>query len=128
MKLHAPDLTHLNTVTALTADHIDINRVRYTESIIVSPQAPVMPWPVKHFEQLKVEDFARLLSMQPEIVLLGTGSKQYFAHPRLTQALLQQKIGVECMNTAAACRTYNILMAEGRNVVAALILENQEKP
>lgn len=123
MKLHAPDLTHLNTVTALAADHVEINRIRYTQSILVSPQAPVTLWPVSHFDQLSADDFALLLPLQPEIVLLGTGARQHFVHPRLTQALQQQRIGVECMDTAAACRTYNILIAEGRKVVAALILE-----
>ncbi len=126
MKLHAPDLSHLNTVTALAENYVDINRQRYTHSIIVSPQTAVQPWPVASFKQLHTDDLTPLLALQPEIVLLGTGHKQHFAHPRLLQALLAQRIGVECMDTAAACRTYNILMAEGRKVVAALILEPRE--
>jgi len=124
MKLHASNLSHLNTVTALAADYVDINRVRYAHSIVFAPEGPVQSWPVTDFAQLRAADFAGLLPLQPEIVLLGTGSKQRFVHPRLTQALQQQRIGVECMDTSAACRTYNILMAEGRKVVAALILES----
>ncbi|TAK92072.1 MAG: hypothetical protein EPO06_02340 [Burkholderiaceae bacterium] len=125
MKLHASNLSHLNTVTALAAEYVDINRVRYGHSIIVAPEGPVQSWPVSDFAQLSADDFANLLPLQPEIVLLGTGSTQRFVHPRLTQALQQQRIGVESMDTAAACRTYNILMAEGRKVVAALIIDQR---
>ncbi|MDH4182570.1 MAG: MTH938/NDUFAF3 family protein, partial [Betaproteobacteria bacterium] len=60
-----------------------------------------------------------------EVVLLGTGSRQHFPHPRLSRSLADARIGLEAMNTAAACRTYNILMAEGRKVAAALIPESQ---
>jgi uncharacterized protein len=64
----------------------------------------------------------RCLTLEPEIVLLGTGRRQQFPHPRLTQALLEQGVGVEVMDTAAACRTYNVIMLEGRRVAAALLL------
>ncbi len=123
MKLHAPDLSHLNTVTALAAGSVDINKQRYTHSLFFSPETPIQEWPVSDFSQLTQAHFLLLLPLQPEIVLLGTGAKQHFVHPHLIQALHQQRIGVECMDTAAACRTYNILMAEGRKVAAALILE-----
>jgi uncharacterized protein len=59
------------------------------------------------------------------VALLGTGSRQRFPHPRLSRALSEARIGLEVMTTAAACRTYNILMAEGRKVAAALLLENE---
>ena len=66
-------------------------------------------------------DFEAMLALTPEVVLLGTGSRQRFAHPRLHACLSAARIGLECMDTGAACRTYNILMAEGRRVLAALI-------
>jgi uncharacterized protein len=65
--------------------------------------------------------FDAVLAAEPEVVLLGTGARQRFAHPRLTAALIARRIGVESMDTGAACRTYNILMTEGRKVLAALL-------
>ncbi|MBU3735478.1 MAG: hypothetical protein FGM62_00730, partial [Methylobacterium sp.] len=66
--------------------------------------------------------FEYLAGLAPELVLLGTGLRHCFAHPRLSRALSEAGIGLECMDTAAACRTYNILMSEGRHVAAALII------
>ena len=66
-------------------------------------------------------DFEQILALRPEVVLLGTGARQRFAHPRLYASLSAARIGLEMMDTGAACRTYNILMAEGRKVLAALI-------
>ena len=65
-------------------------------------------------------DFARLLDYEPEIVLLGTGDVQRFPHPRLLAPLGEAHVGIEAMDTSAACRTFNILVAEGRRVAAAL--------
>jgi uncharacterized protein len=98
LKLHADPQTHLNTVTRYGPGFIEINALRHTGS-----------------------DFAALLNLSPELVLLGTGTRQRFPHPRLTRALTEARIGIEVMNTAAACRTYNILMSEGRRVVAAFL-------
>ena len=75
------------------------------------------------FDALAEADFERLLETSPEIVLLGTGATQRFPHPRLTAPLHRARVGLEVMDTRAACRTYNILVAEGRNVTAALIVE-----
>jgi uncharacterized protein len=74
------------------------------------------------FESLAQEDFAFLLDWKPEIVLLGTGSSIRFPHPRLTADLAAARSGVDVMDFQAACRTYNVLTAEGRRAVAALIL------
>ena len=74
------------------------------------------------FDALTEADFAALLAQQPEIVLLGTGRTQRFPHPRLSAALAAAHVGLEVMDTRAACRTYNILLGEGRRVVAAVIL------
>jgi uncharacterized protein len=85
----------------------------------------VEPWPVASFEALHEGDFERLRALEPEVALLGTGSRQRFPHPRLSRSLNEARIGLEVMTTAAACRTYNILMAEGRKVAAALLLESE---
>ena len=73
------------------------------------------------FEALAGEHFEALLELEPELVILGTGARQRFPHPRLTVALSGARIGLEVMATGAACRTYNILMGEGRRVVAVIL-------
>jgi uncharacterized protein len=83
----------------------------------------VEQWAVRGFDQLSADDFTYLKNLNVEIVLLGTGPKQRFPHPRLTAALAQAGIGLEVMDVQAACRTYNILVAEERKVAAALLFE-----
>jgi uncharacterized protein len=120
LKLHASGLTSLNTFTGYGADFVLVNAVRYESSLIVMPEA-LVPWQVASFAELKEEDFSGLVAMQPEVVLLGTGDKLRFPHPALTRKLSNARIGVEVMDLQAACRTYNILMAEERKVAAALL-------
>ncbi|MFT3804633.1 MAG: Mth938-like domain-containing protein [Burkholderiaceae bacterium] len=123
MKLHPDQPSVLNTVTGYGDGYVEINARRFDESVIVGPEWPAEPWPVARFEDLSAAHFERLLEIAPDIVLLGTGRRQRFPSPRLTQALLARRIGVEVMDTPAACRTYNILMTEGRLVLAALLQE-----
>jgi uncharacterized protein len=123
LKLHADARTSLNTVTAYGPGFIEINESRHQGHLLLSPDAPVQPWATTGFEALRPEDFEPLLALAPEIVLLGTGRRQRFPHPRLTSALARAGIGVEAMDTAAACRTYNILMGEGRRVVGVFLQE-----
>ncbi len=120
LKLHASGLTSLNTFTGYGAGFVLINAVRHEGNLIVMPEL-LQPWDAGGFETLKPEDFCGLASLKPEVVLLGTGEKIRFPHPRVTQALSQARIGVEIMDNQAACRTYNILMAEERKVAAALL-------
>ncbi|MEJ2394917.1 MAG: Mth938-like domain-containing protein [Candidatus Thiodiazotropha sp.] len=94
----------------------------YRESLILLPDRVIETWSPNSVNDLAEEDFLQLMELEPEIVLLGTGRQQQFPHPSLTQPLMQQRIGLEVMDTAAACRTYNILMAEGRRVAAALFM------
>lgn len=124
MKLHADPLTELNTVTAYGAGYIEINKIRHASAVVVTPDRPVASWAVTGFDALRPEHFEALLAYAPDVVLLGTGARQRFPHPRLTVALTRARIGLEVMDTQAACRTYNILMAEGRRVVAALLIES----
>lgn len=88
--------------------------------MIVMPEH-LQAWGVAGFDALTEADFQVFLELKPEILLLGTGPKQRFPHPRLTRALMERRIGVEAMDLQAACRTYNILMAEERRVAAALL-------
>jgi uncharacterized protein len=121
LKLHAEAVTSLNTVTAYGPGFVEINQVRHQGNLILVPDQAVAAWSAVSFETLRNEDFDALLELRPEVVLLGTGARQRFPHPRLTHNLAAQRIGVEVMDTAAACRTYNILMNEGRRVVAVVL-------
>jgi uncharacterized protein len=124
LKLHQDSSGALNTVTGYGADYVEVNLERHESSIIVQPDAPVVPWPVNSFDALTPELFEMLLRNAPEVVLFGSGARLRFPHPRLTAVLAAKRIGVEAMDFKAACRTYNILMAEGRRVAAALLIEN----
>ncbi len=123
LKLHQDSSGALNTVTGYGPDYVEINLVRHQGSIIVLPEAPVIAWPVSSFEALGPEHFELLIAPAPEVVIFGSGERLRFPHPRLTAALAKHRIGVETMDFKAACRTYNILMAEGRKVAAALLIE-----
>ena len=123
MKLHADSPTALNTVTAYGSGFIEVNQVRHLRPVLVTPDQPVEPWDVASFEALSSGDFERLRARAPELVLLGTGDRQRFPHPRLVKPLTDARIGCEAMTSQAACRTYNILMGEGRKVLAALLLD-----
>ncbi|MES9824325.1 MAG: Mth938-like domain-containing protein [Candidatus Thiodiazotropha endolucinida] len=101
---------------------VTVSGVIYRENCIVLPDRIISTWRPGGFLDLRQEDFSFLAELSPEIVILGTGLKQHFPHPSLTQPLMQNQIGLEVMNTAAACRTYNILMSEGRRVAAALFM------
>lgn len=123
LKLHADKPQNLNTVTGYGPGYIEINAIRHDRSVLVLPEGDVEPWPVNRFEELEPAHFEALLEKQPEVVLLGTGNRLRFPHPRLTAALARRHIGVDAMDLQAACRTYNILMAEGRRVAAVLLVE-----
>lgn len=123
MKLQPDPKSSLNTVTRYESDHIEVNAVRYESSVIVMPEGAVDAWPVKAFKELTPQDFEKIASKKPELVIFGSGKNLQFPKPELVKPLIEAKIGFETMNTHAACRTYNILMGEGRNVLAALILE-----
>jgi uncharacterized protein len=123
MKLHATSTQQYQTVTAYDESGVEINAVRYGKSLLVMPEMPPADWPVTSFDALTAEDFAQIEAAEPDVVILGTGARQRFIHPRLVTNLAARRVGVETMDNQAACRTYNILMAEGRKVALALILE-----
>ncbi len=128
MKLQ-PSLTkQYQTVTAYDESGVEINAQRFHASLIVLPEIPPRAWPVRHFDQLTADHFAQIEADAPDVVILGTGQRQRFVHPSLTSALTMRRIGVECMDNHAACRTYNILMGEGRKVTLALIIEAPGEP
>jgi uncharacterized protein len=123
MKLHSDSTQQYQTVTGYDATGVEINAQRFNYSLLVMPETPPRPWNVTRFEDLQAAHFEQIAADAPDVVILGTGERQRFVHPRLIAALSARHIGVESMDSQAACRTYNVLMGEGRKVTLALILE-----
>ena len=126
MKLHQSDTQKYQTITGYDQTGVEINAQRYNFSLVVLPELAPRAWDAPTFEALTVEHFDLIGADDPDVVILGTGARQRFIHPRLTAALTLRRIGVECMDSQAACRTYNILMGEGRKVALALIIDHSE--
>lgn len=102
--------------------HPSVTKETLTQSCIILPDRILRDWPPQSFTDLRAEHFALLLELKPEIVVLGSGDRLHFPAPALTTKLFEQGIGVEVMDTGGACRTYNILINEGRRVAAALLM------
>ena len=126
MKLHLTTAENNNLITAFGMGHdahfVEINNLQYNHNLIVMADKLILDWPATHFASLNEAHFVQIIGLKPEVVLLGTGEKHQFLHPKIIQKLTEVNIPLECMTTAAACRTYNILMSEGRKVAAMLIL------
>ena len=120
MKLHASAPGAANTFTGYGEGYVMVNGERRDSSLVVMADR-IEAWRPEAFERLSAEDFAFLRQLGVEIILLGTGPRQRFPHPRLMRALAEAGIGLEVMDVQAACRTYNILVAEERKVAAALL-------
>ena len=115
--------THLNTITACTDQVIQINRQDYTQSVLISP-TQIELLPVQTLHDLDDGLWSKVIATTPEVLLIGTGETHRFAPPAQLARLYQANIGVECMNSRAAARTYNVLMNEGRKVLAIILLTN----
>lgn len=122
MKLQRELPENLNLVNAYDAAAITVNRVAYPCNLVVAPQALRENWLEGGFEDLTAEHLAALLALKPALVLLGTGARQQFPKPAVLRPLIEAGVGWEVMDTGSACRTYNVLASEGREVVAALLL------
>jgi len=124
MKLHSENNEKYQTVTGYDAEGVEINAQRFNFSLIVLPEVAPRPWPVTRFEDLTAAHFEQIAADRPDVVVLGTGARQRFVHPKLVASLSAMHIGVESMDSQAACRTYNVLMGEGRKVTLALIIDS----
>ena len=111
-----------NVVTGVGPDWVRVGVREYRENLVLTAESIATGWAAGGFDALAEADFAGLVPLAPDLVVLGTGATLRFPHPRLTRALAEARIGLEVMDTAAACRTFNILAAEGRRVAAALLL------
>jgi len=122
MKLHLTPRAGLQLCSGYGPGYVAVNNVRYEHSVIVTPEA-VTNWPAGGVDSLTPADFGSIADQNPEIVIFGTGRRQRFPRPELTRALAAAGVGLEVMDSGAACRTYNILASEGRKVVAVIVLD-----
>ncbi|MEO8808105.1 MAG: Mth938-like domain-containing protein [Burkholderiaceae bacterium] len=123
MKLQADRIEGQNAIARHGPGGVIVNGTEHRSSVLVPWRGTVVPWPVADFAALTEAHFAMLIDLQPELVIFGSGSRIRFARPELLRPLIERRIGIETMDTAAACRTYNVLLAEGRSVLAALLFE-----
>ena len=122
MKIEREQAEGKNLFTGYGEGYVAVNGTRHTASLVVAGDRLVTDWPARSLEEIGPDHLAAIVELKPEIVLLGTGATFRFPEPGLLAPLQNAGIGVEVMDTPAACRTYNILLGEGRGVVAALIL------
>ena len=120
MKLHLSSIKDRNTFTGHGPGYVAVNNTNHHNPLVVMADRLIADWPVAGLAMLTPEAIRQLLEYQPEIIILGTGAVQQFPVPAALQPLFEARIGLEVMDTPAACRTYNILMAEERRVLAAM--------
>ena len=125
MKLHA-DRPEAHTIHAYGEGWIAVNGEKITRSVVLSSSGERAEWPCSRWADVSASHFDRLMVYQPEVVIFGSGSKLRFVHPSMHAGLMAKRVGVETMDSLAACRTYNILAQEGRRVVVALLIEPVE--
>jgi uncharacterized protein len=100
-----------------------IGEVRYTASLIITPEIVIRDWLPQHPRELAIDDFGTILALEPELILVGTGNALRFPDFVILKGVIRAGIGIDFMDSRAACRTYNILAAEGRQVAAGIIIE-----
>jgi uncharacterized protein len=123
MKLQSQSGHGQNTITAYGKGQISVNGNPLSSSFIVTPETLITGWAPQSIDTLSEADLEAVAALNCKIILLGTGLRQRFPPGVLLRPFVQRQVGVEVMDSLAACRTYNILMAEGREVAAAIILE-----
>ena len=123
MKLQSDPHSGANTITGYGPGYVEINQTPYSHAVLISSDGAISQWPVHSFEGLEPSHFGQMVDLKPELILIGTGNKQRFPRPELLKTLISAKVGFEIMDSQAACRTYNILVGEGRQVLLALIVE-----
>ncbi len=123
MKLQSDPHSGANTITGYGEGYVEINKTPYSHAVLLSSDGNIEAWPVESFDTLDPANFSQMAALKPELIIIGTGNRQRFPKPELLKTLIEAKIGFEIMDSQAACRTYNILVGEGRQVLLALIVE-----
>ena len=124
MKFQPDTPEGVNVVTRHEPGRVWVGGAAFEHSLVLPWSGPVEPWPAASFGELGAPHFERLLALKPELVVFGSGHRLRFPPPAWLRALIERRVGVETMDTAAACRTYNVLVSERRAVVAALLVES----
>lgn len=128
MQLSLDQQPDANLIGALDGQRLRVRDQIFSGSLIISARTLIGDWPVTHCDELTTAHWQDVLATGPEIILLGSGPTLAFPSPEVLAAPLARGVGVEVMDTAAACRTYNLLVGEGRAVTAALILRGDQQP
>jgi uncharacterized protein len=123
VKLQPDRADGANVIARHEASRVWVNATEWTTSVIVPARGTPMAWPVQRLEQLTPAHFEQLLAFEPELVIFGSGARLRFVPAGLQRSLIERRVGVETMDTVAACRTFNVLASEGRAVTAALLIE-----
>lgn len=123
MKFQPDHLDGVNAIGRLESGRIFVHQTPFTHSVLVPWVGEAQAWPFSGASSLREGAFDAVLAWKPEVVIFGSGERLQFISPSLYRALIEARIGFETMDTAAACRTYNVLVNEGRRVVGAFILE-----
>jgi uncharacterized protein len=117
-----PDAITGPSITGYGPGWVEVNGQTFNQPLLINSQEGCTPWNCTDFESLQAAHFEQLMALEPELVIFGSGERIRFAQPQWLGALYAKRIGVETMDTQAACRTFNFLAGEGRRVVAALLL------
>ncbi len=123
MKLQPDRVANANVISGYTPGGVQVAEQHWRKSFVLPWEGRIEPWGIDRFEHLAAGHFERLAALAPELVLFGSGRRLRFPPAACLQPLIDRRIGFETMDTAAACRTFNLLVAEGRRVVAALLLD-----
>ena len=124
MPLAEDIVTNRYRISAYSPDSVTINETVYRQNLILSADEITCPWDVPSLDQLSPENLESVLARSPEVVLLGTGETQQFPDPKIFALFGQRGIGLEVMDNGALCRTFNILVAEDRAVIAAIFINS----
>lgn len=122
MKIH-PDIISVQSIHSYGPGWVQVGTKKIMSSVIIGSRGERLDWACERFEDLTSAHFEQLAQLQTELVVFGSGPRLRFAAPALTRSLIERQIGLETMDTAAACRTYNILAGEGRIVAVALLMQ-----
>lgn len=124
MELHPYTASAPYIITAYDRQSVTVSHIRYTRNLLILPDTAPALWPAFCPDKLDIHDFPGILAAQPDLLLIGTGNSYHSLPQKLLFKLASEKIGVESMTTQAACRTFNLLLSEGRRIALALFMEN----
>lgn len=122
MKFQPDQLEGVNNITHYDPDRLRINAESFTSSVLVPWVGTPVAWNAASTDELTPAHFEAILALDPEVVIFGSGPRMKFVSPALYRVLIERRVGIETMDSGAACRTYTVLANEGRRVVAAILL------